>query len=321
MPRSTVVALAMFASLAVTGVATTAHAAAAAGASQAAGCFVEISPQQGSLPSNAPALIVMDRSAGATATVTAELVSADGRVALVGPTKDAHGITIVQLASPVAGNYTIATKVACTTGGDDRTTDTPLVLTAPVTFPSNVGTLAVRPTSPAQAGVDEIVLDATPELRAFLPVSVFKMSVNGAGATSVVPTNVAGNTGLTLSAHTGGVCVENGSLHREKRTVKVTVSADIAGLAESPAPATLDVTVDCGAIRWTSDSDYNKVTPGGSTPGTSSGSNPNNTSTGTGGCTAAPGMLSTTAANAGALMVGMLAVVAGLRRRRASRAA
>ena len=54
-----------------------------------------------------------------------------------------------------------------------------------------------------------------------------------------------------VSVNTGEVCVEDGALHREKRTAEVTVSADIAGVADSPAPAKLSILVDCGAIQWT----------------------------------------------------------------------
>ena len=108
--------------------------------------------------------------------------------------------------------------------------------------------------------------------------------------------------------------VENGSLHREKRTVKVTVSADIAGVADSPASATLDVTVDCGAIRWTTADDFNPAKPSAPTTPPATDDLPTTSTGSDGGCTAAPvGVLS---GNAAALVAGAVAMLAGLRRRR-----
>ena len=322
MPRLSVLAVAVLSSLAVSAVASSALADAAAGRAAPAqpGCFVSLlagtSGATTSLPSNAPALILTDSShGGAVATVTAELVTGAERVAFVGPTKDTHGLTVLQFVNPSAGSHTIATKVDCSEG-EDKTFDTAIVLTAPVTFPKSVGALSIRASSPPK-GFDQIDLTATPELRAFLPVSVLKVSVNGQPAIGLANSAQPGSSAVSFNAHTGGVCVENGSLHREKRTVKISVSADIAGVADSPAPAILDVVVDCGAIRWTSPSDFESSKPGSPTTTTpvSPDGKPTTTTGGTdAGCTAAP--VGTLSGNAAALVAGALVVVAGLRRRR-----
>jgi MYXO-CTERM domain-containing protein len=107
---------------------------------------------------------------------------------------------------------------------------------------------------------------------------------------------------------------ENGALLRDKRVVTVTVTADIAGLAESPAPTTLEVPVDCGAIQWTSENDFtNEGTPGTPTATDGTGATTPASSGGAGGCSAAPGPSSSR--NAAGLLAGVFALVAGLRRR------
>ena len=310
MMSTTRFALAALAAVAVSAVASSAHAAAVA-----PHCSVSILPEGTSLPSNAPALIVFDGSSNATPTVTSELVTADGRIALVGPTKDVHGISVLQLAGPPVGTHKLATKVACSVG-QDVDSETTLVLTAPVAFPKSVGTLTIEPNA-TPTGMDVIVLEPSPELRAFYPVSVVKLIVGTNEKTRVGGRAEAPGSNVRFNAHTGGICIENGALLRDKRVVTITVTADIAGVADSPAPTTIDVPVDCGAIKWTAANDYKN---GNETTSTSTGSDG---ATGTttpassgsaGGCSAAPG--SAGSRNAAGLLAGVVALVAGLRRRR-----
>lgn len=327
MPRLSAVALAVLSSLAVATVASSAAAEAAAAAGpQFQGCQVSLLPNGTSLPSNAPALIITDNSSKAKATISAELVNTatDARTRFVGPSMDAHGLNVVTFGSPAPslGAHRISKTVSCAVDGQEprsQTDETSITLTAPVAFPKTVGTLSVRAAASPSNGVDWIVLDASPELRAFFPVSKLRLVIDTGAASkpqggAYVP---SGNTRPEFHAQTGAVCVENGALHREKRTVKVSVAADIAGVADSPAPATLDIEVDCGAIRWTSISD--PTNPGNP-------NNPNNPNNPTGpsgvttnggsdgGCSAAPGGVGS--GGAAALVAGALAVLAGLRRRR-----
>jgi MYXO-CTERM domain-containing protein len=161
--------------------------------------------------------------------------------------------------------------------------------------------------------MDQVVLEPAPDLRAFYPVTVMNVIVGSDPATLKGRTGDPSSPSLTFAAHTGSVCVENGALHRETRTATIRVSADIAGLAESPAPATIDVTVDCGAIKWTSENDYRAAKEDATTP-SSSNDDAVPTAGATGGCAAAPaGQASSSAA---LLVAG--ATLAGLRRRRAS---
>jgi MYXO-CTERM domain-containing protein len=315
--RSSIVA-AFLASLAVFSVAPSAFAdAAAPSAGRAApGCNVSLLGGGTTLPSNAPAIILNDSShGGAEATVTAELVAGTERTALVGPALDTHGIMVLRLSNPPVGAHSISTNVACSVAlpgvEKEKTFETPITFTAPVAFPKTVGTLTVVPSNPP-TGTSEIVLQASTELAAFLPISVMKLTVNEEPGTKTAPQS--GTSAMNFIAHTGAVCIENGTLHREKRTVKVTVSADIAGLADSPAPAIADVEVDCGAIKWTTERDYqfgkDSTSSGTATGDPNSASSTNHAS----GCTAAPsGRASGTA---GVVIAAALGMLAGLRRRR-----
>jgi MYXO-CTERM domain-containing protein len=275
------------------------------------GCQVSLGTDGMSLPSNAPALLVYDTSNQATATVSAELVSSTGRAPFGAPTADTHGLKIVSFPTASVGSHTIATKVACSNGEADVTQETSLALTAPVDFPTSVGTLVVRPGA-TSTGTERIALEASPGLRAFKSIAIVELSINGS-------TSISGQRGgfsEEFSINTGSVCVENGALHREKRTVHVTLSAHIAGVAQSPAAATLDLPVDCGAIRWTSDSDFDgskSTNPSSSEPDGSKGPG---VSSAASGCSAAPSspMSGSSAVFAAATA---LALLASFRRRRA----
>jgi hypothetical protein len=289
-----------------------ADAAAGAAAPEFVGCNVAFGIDGMSRPSNAPALLVNDRSNRATATASAELVSTDGRAPLGAPAKDTHGLLVATLPTSTVGSHKIATKVVCSDGSPESAQETSLLLTAPVEFPTAVGTLTVRPSTTA-TGVETVAFEASPGVRAFASVVALQLSVNGkAGLTS------QGN-GLSeqFSVNTGSVCVENGALHREKRTVSISLAAHIAGVAQSPTAATLDIPVDCGAIKWTNASDFD----GSKTPASSS-SEPLGSTDGTtpvsstSGCSAAPNGLMSGGSGIFAAATA-LALLAGLRRRRA----
>jgi MYXO-CTERM domain-containing protein len=310
MPRLAHLAVATLSVIGLAGYATPAHADAALAGAPAPSCQVSLNAgTEGiTLPSNAPALPLIESSDRAIATVSAELVSPAGRLPFAAPSDDAHGLRILTLPSNAPGAYTVATNTSCSNGMPDQKRETPLTLTAPVDFPSAVGTLVHVPKSPP-TGVDSIELEPSPGLRAFLPAAHFRMSIDGAAG--AVRYGGPTTTRVSFTAHTGAVCVENGALHREKRTVRISLGAAIAGVAESPTPATLDLTVDCGAIKWTSATDFpGETTPTGSTssPGTSGGS------TSAGGCSAAP--VATMSGTAPALAAFALASLVAHRRRR-----
>ena len=305
-----------FAALSAVGLSTLAGSAladsAGAAGAQFVGCQVSVGSNGMSVPANAPALLVTDTSNQATATVSAELVSVDGRVPFGAPAKDTHGLLVAALPTAAVGTHTIATKVACSNGMPDSAQETSLTLTTPVDFPTSVGTLALLPNPGQTPGVDRIALEASPGLLAFKPIAVVELSMNGA----VVSGSQRGGFAQELSVNTGSVCVENGALHREKRTVRVSLAAHLAGVAESPAPATLDILVDCGAIHWTTGADFD----GSKSPAASS-STPESSTNGTGsgsasGCSAAPsGRMSGGSAILAAATA--LALLASFRRRRA----
>lgn len=275
------------------------------------GCRVEIGANGMSLPANAPALLVNDLSRNAKATVSAELVSNDGRTPLGAPAPDAHGLLVVTLPTASVGAHTIATKVVCSDKSPESTQETALTLTAPVELPTSVGTLTLRPNA-SPNGVDRIVLDASPGLRAFRSIAVVELFVDGVRAAGGQRAGFSEE----LSVQTGRVCVENGALHREKRIVHVTLAAHLAGVADSPAPAAVDIPVDCGAIRWTTDSDFEASSSSEPSSPSEEGSQPSTTAANANGCSAAPhGRMAGGSAVLAAATT--LALLAAFRRRRA----
>lgn len=291
-----------------------AHADAAAGARAAPTCSVALAafPAAGvTLPANAPALLVVDRSEGNSPSLQASLVQGAMRTQLAATT-DAHGLWTLPIAGASAGAYSVEIATSCETLSDEQSSVTQLTLTDPVAFPTSVGTLALVPRTPP-TGVDTVRLQPTDSMRAFMPATQLEVVV--AGATTAKSTFVNATAPIELAVHTGEACVENGALHREKRTVKVSVAAAIAGLAESPAPASLDVEIDCGAIEWTSglDLDGDAKTPGRATETTTSSSSAS--SNDAGGCSASPVGTRGSGLGLGALLGVGLGLVA-LRRRR-----
>jgi hypothetical protein len=249
-------------------------------------------------------------------TTSAELVTGAERSAFSAPAKDTHGLLVMTLPTAASvGTHTIATKVACSTsvgGTPEALQETSLTLTAPVDFPTTVGTLTVKASPSPSPGVERLALDASPGLRAFKPIVAVEVSVNGKVTTS----SQQGGFAEELSVNTGSVCVENGALHRETRTVRVSLAAHLAGVAASPAPATLDILVDCGAIHWTTEADFD-----GSKSEATPSSTPDASKNGTGsssanGCSTAPSGR-TSGGSAIFAAATALALVASFRRRRA----
>jgi hypothetical protein len=169
-------------------------------------------------------------------------------------------------------------------------------------------------------GVDKIRLDPTESMRAFLPAARLELTVDGAKRGSSVLVN--GSAAIELSVNTGDACVENGELHRDKRLVKVTLEGAIAGVADSPAAASIDIPIDCGAIKWTSGVDGAGGTWSTNPPGTS-GPRSNGTATYSsapsdsgGGCSAAPAGPHASGGSLAALALGGFALVALVAKRR-----
>ena len=264
------------------------------------------------LPANAPALLVTEVSNGGTrATVTADLFDTSTRIPLGATKTDANGLTILEIPSGTTGTYNVDLDADCGPSVESPKKDLQLVLdAAAVEIPKSVGTISLRPS--AKPGPQQtFALDVSPGLRAFLPAAVIEMTVTGRPPVSLGKGNLGTNN--TFTAQTGFVCVENGALHREKRTVSISVSAKIAGVAQLPTPASVDVTVDCGAIEWTSGTTGGTTTtPGDTTTTTPSGS----TTTTTGGCAAAPSAPENTPAGTAFAAIALGAVVVLVRRRR-----
>jgi hypothetical protein len=270
------------------------------------------------LPANAPALLVVDRSSQSTSpTLQAALANGSTRTALPVAT-DTHGLWTLALPSPNAalGKYDVEVKSSCPDISDERDLVTPLTLTTAVPFPTSVGTLVHVPSDPP-SGVDWVRLDPTPNMAAFLAAAQLELVVDGARTAKI--TFVSAVSPINLTINTGEACIENGALHRDKRIVKVTLEGAIAGVAEAPAPASIDVPVDCGAIKWTSglnldpDDDTNPPTSsnGATSPSPTSSSS-------SGGCSASPAGPHGGVPSFLALAIGALALSASRAARRGS---
>jgi len=266
------------------------------------------------LPSNAPAILVTDASQyGARATVTADLVTGTARTPLGATKTDANGLTILEIPSgTAAGAHTVELDADCGSSAQPQPeANLQLVLdAATVAFPSSVGALSVTPSSKKNPQ-ETIVLAPSEGMRAFLPAAVLELTVGTHPPQRVSTGSLSSN---SFVAQVGDVCVENGALHREVRVVKVSMTAKIAGVAQLPTAATVDVNVDCGAIEWTSGTaGGTSTTPGDTTKTTPGGS----TTTQTGGCAAAPMAPGSTPAGAAFAAIALGAVVVLVRRRRA----
>lgn len=279
----------------------------AAGASESFGCFVLLGgTYEGfSLPSNAPALLVVDRStSGLTATLDATLVSGETRTSLGMPAKDRHELLTLPLSSPAVGKHVVEVAVTCSTQPEgEQKLEVPFTVTEAVALPKTVGALSLAPKDRPTPS-DMLRLELSEGMRAFQAAAKFELVVDGIKANEQYGPAPGGTRELYLNS--GAVCVEDGALHREKRTVEVTVSAVIAGVADSPAPAKLDVTVDCGSIEWTEGTTPGEEPPPSSTPPGGEGSSSAS------GCSAAPKGAKSPVAIVALALVGL----AAMRRRR-----
>jgi hypothetical protein len=293
-----------------------AHADAAAGAPMSQQCTVALAPGSAgiTLPSNAPALLAVERLYGATApTIEAALVSGETRTDLAAA-KDSHGLLALALpsSSSAPGSYSVEVVTSCAEVPEEQKLVTPLTLTAPVAFPTSVGSLVHVPTNPP-SGVDKVRLEPTEGMIAFLPAAQLDLVVGGVKSGSL--TFVSAKSAIELQINTGDACVENGALHRDERIVKVTLEGAIAGVADAPASASIDVPVDCGAIKWTSspDLDEDGKPPTQSTTGTTPAVQ---SSSDSGGCSASPVRANGAGPDLLAFVIGGLSLGAMRRRRK-----
>lgn len=304
-------------------IASPARADAAAGASRAASCearlggMIQAGPQPGiKLPSNAPALLVIDpqpNDYSMPATVTAELLNGDTKVPFQAPSRDANGINRLTLPTNAVGTHRISVQATCNGGYTTGPTELSLELGGAVPFPTSVGTLTATPVAGPPTGVTTFDLEPATNVREFLPVIQFWTTIDGEKA--VATGGAVSAAKLSFTVKTGAVCVENGALHREKRNVKLGVAAAIAGVDKPLQEATVDITVDCGAIKWTRESDFENEPTDGTTPTTTPGAQGSSTASG---CSAAPlSVNAATSATGGSFAaLGLAALVVARRRRR-----
>jgi MYXO-CTERM domain-containing protein len=267
-----------------------AHADAAGAESMArASCTVTLGPSPNgvTLPANAPALLVVDQTNDPTfdpIIKQAELVNGTARTGLSVVT-DSHGLWTLALPEPSlsAGKYSVEIATSCPQYSEELNVVSAVTLTAPVALPTSVGTLSHVPSDPP-TGLDTIRFEPTPGMRAFMPAAQLSIYANDAKSTASGFGNSTAP--MEFQVTVGSACVENGALHREKRIVKVRLEGAIAGVADSPASASIDVPVDCGAIKWTSGLGFDAN--GGATPTPTNGTTPTTASSSDSGCSASP---------------------------------
>ncbi len=289
----------------------------AAGAPRMA-CEVRAAPygQGVVLPSNAPALLLVDQtSSGLEAKVEGTLVVGSERVSLGAPTKDSHGLLTLALPATAVGKHSLELTVECTgqSFGEPSESTTSLTLTEPVAFPTTSGVLTHVPQNPPN-GIDKVRFEPSPELRAFLPAAKLEVTVNGTISETRFGPIVGSTAPIELSVNTGDACIEDGALHREQRIVKVSLNAAIAGVAAAPSEATIDVPIDCGAVQWTTGIEPGKNNGGGgSTTTETAGTSSTSSSSNAGGCSATPVKSESFAATLGLVAAALL--VAARRRK------
>lgn len=293
----------------------------AAGATAPARCGLQLPGySQGiKVPSNAPALLVSSRSGNATAK-DAALVSGETRSPLGAQVTDSHALVTLPLPADLAtGTYSLEYGVTCTDyPNHDDVTKLAVEITAPVAFPTETGTLSFTPEA-VPTGVEKITLVPSPALRAFLDVAVLDVTLDGEAGRHLGPSSKMESINLTVAV--GDACIVDGALHREKRVVKVSIAGTLAGVAARPAPATIDVPVDCGAIKWTdltlggSGNGGGGTTTGG-TGGETTPSDDGSTSEASASCSAAPLTRARTSSFAAAAVAVSAVVAAALGRRR-----
>lgn len=260
-------------------------------------CGVRVLPSAiTTIPANAPALLFLDDSHAAVATVSSWLATPDGEgVSLPGPTTDALGTPIIPLTPGLEAGRTYDLRVAmqCSVPSTVPVQVSRFVGAEAMALPTLVGSLR------SSAGTDMATIEVEPsrELAAYLPVSIVTLSVNG-----IVQHRVVGATDpttLSLDTQTAGACRDSatGELRGGIGTADVTVTAHVAGAASDPRPATTRILVDCDAIA-------SRLAPSPEPAGGSSG-----------GCSASRARASGPGANAWALIGLALVALVKLRRR------
>ncbi len=295
----------------------------AAAPQQADGCYVS-SPQGASgklvLPSNAPAIPLLNQSFNAVPTLAVDPV---GDVTFTSRVDDraTRALLIVPSKELPLGSVNLNWKVGCSvpSRGNEPSGITSLVVTDAAPLPTTIGTL--------EQG-KSLVLTLSPELSPFLQVvsidirtadkesqpfltgsygaitnEYSKISIGYSGSSldpAGTDTYYAGRS-LLYEAN-AGVCVSrSGSVD-----VPVTITAHVAGAASDPPALTGTVSVDCDLAKRLNEEAQSSATQAGS----------GNSTTTSAGCSASP----STAPSAGlGFFAAAFAVAAIVRRRLASR--
>jgi uncharacterized protein (TIGR03382 family) len=206
-------------------------------------CYVESFPSAiTTIPANAPALLLRDASVDAIATVTGQLMKADGATTQLTAINDRRETLVLPLGGLEAGRgYDLLVAIQCSVPNPGATPPSVrIVASEPVPLPSQVGTLRMS----GSAFDTTVIVDPSPELKAYLPVSVMTLTLDG--AFDSVPLFGPAYPTVTFAAVLGNTCRgPDGILRGGKRTANLSVSAHVAGAATDPEPATLNQEVDC----------------------------------------------------------------------------
>ncbi|MBS2017529.1 MAG: hypothetical protein JST00_31900 [Deltaproteobacteria bacterium] len=305
---------------------TAARADAAAGAAAAPACQAYVAGTRGNtgpsaiqVPANAPALLLQELYGYEPKWITAsaELVIDTEKTTPIAPAaRDANGLPILPLWTKDPGKYRVRITPDCGSqyGSYKVPSEAQIEIVAASPLPTRLGTIREAPsaTTTPTPGMATFVLEPSAEARPFMPVIRVEATLNGAKGQTLSGPSLTSDIQITLN--TGSVCVENGALLRDKKSVRIDLDGAIAGIAEKLAPATLETTVDCGAIKWTKESDFGDDDGTTTTPSTGA---PAGSTTSAGGCSAAPGHHASTALGAAGFAAALALVVSRRRRRTA----
>lgn len=215
-------------------------------------CAVQVFPASLlPVPANAPALLVLDSSSQAVATLQGSLSTADGTVItlpaatadgnLPAGTTDGKRSKILTLPPLKPGRtYDVAVALSCSAPHTvPSTVRSRFIASEASPLPTRTGTLRTEENNPLR-----FLLDPSQELAAYSTVSTLTWAV---GATNqgtlrgpVDPKKIS------FEPLLGAACFRSdGSRLTGKTTTIVSLSAHVAGATSDPQPATLDVPVDC----------------------------------------------------------------------------
>jgi hypothetical protein len=219
-------------------------------------CAAATAPSSGQrVPSNAPALVALDRSdPGATATFAgATLEPTSTATFTLRADPRLGGATLVVPSAPLADrtSYSLTVDVDCSTGRKAPLV-TSFFTTDATPLPTESGSATARP-SGLNDGITYVDIVPTPELEAYLAVTMFEVAVGGDAWGTLPYDGIRREQGGVRRIWMSGARVGGSTAFRSLcepgddriKTEAVEVRPHVAGAARDPEPIRVDVPIDC----------------------------------------------------------------------------